>query len=52
LDSTLARQTLGWENRLIGTAAVRATADWYLAFSRGDDMSAYTLASIEDYLRS
>ncbi|MEA3101554.1 MAG: CDP-glucose 4,6-dehydratase [Caballeronia mineralivorans] len=52
LDSTLARQTLGWENRLIGPAAVRATADWYLAFSRGDDMSAYTLASIEDYLRS
>jgi CDP-glucose 4,6-dehydratase len=52
LDSTLARKTLGWENRLIGPAAVRATAEWYLALSRGDDMSTYTLASVEDYLRS
>jgi CDP-glucose 4,6-dehydratase len=51
LDSALARQTLGWQNRLIGHAAVRATAEWYLAFDRGDNMSAYTLASIEDYIR-
>jgi CDP-glucose 4,6-dehydratase len=51
LDSALARQTLRWENRLIGPAAVRATAEWYLAFDRGDNMSAYTLASIEDYRR-
>ena len=52
LDSALARQTLGWQNRLIGPAAVRATAEWYLAFDRGDDMSAYTLATIDDYRRS
>ena len=52
LDSALARQTLGWQNRLIGPAAVRATAEWYLAFDRGDDMSAYTLATIDDYHRS
>jgi CDP-glucose 4,6-dehydratase len=51
LDSALARQTLGWENRLIGPAAVRATAEWYLAFDRGDNMRAFTLASIEDYRR-
>jgi hypothetical protein len=51
LDSALARQTLGWENRLIGPAAVRATAEWYLALDRGDNMSAFTLASIEDYRR-
>jgi CDP-glucose 4,6-dehydratase len=52
LDSALARQTLGWQSRLIGPAAVRATADWYLAFDRGDDMSAYTLATIDNYRRS
>jgi hypothetical protein len=51
LDSTLARQTLAWDNRLIGSAAVHATAEWYLAFHRGQDMGAYTLASIDDYLR-
>ena len=51
LDSTLARQTLGWDNRLVGSAALRATAGWYLALGRGDDMAAYSLASIEDYLR-
>jgi CDP-glucose 4,6-dehydratase len=51
LDSTLARQSLGWQNRLIGPAAIRATAEWYLAFHRGGEMGTYTLTSIEDYLR-
>jgi CDP-glucose 4,6-dehydratase len=50
LDSTLARSSLGWHDRLVGDAAVRATADWYLALSRGDDMAAVTRRSIEEYL--
>jgi CDP-glucose 4,6-dehydratase len=50
LDSTLARRTLGWSDRLVGDAAVRATADWYLALARGDDLAAVTRRSIEDYL--
>jgi len=50
LDSALARQSLGWRDRLVGEAAIRATADWYLAFARGDDMAKFTTQSIEDYL--
>ncbi len=38
--------------RLVGARAIRATADWYLAHARGEDMRAFTLASIEDYMRS
>lgn len=50
LDSALARSSLGWSDRLVGDAAVRATADWYLALSRGGDMAAMTRRSIEEYL--
>jgi CDP-glucose 4,6-dehydratase len=50
LDSALARQTLGWSDRLVGEAAIRATADWYLAFNRGDDMAKLMTRSIEDYI--
>jgi CDP-glucose 4,6-dehydratase len=50
LDSTLARQSLGWSDHLVGEAAIRATASWYLAFARGDDMAKFTAQSIEDYL--
>jgi CDP-glucose 4,6-dehydratase len=50
LDSTLARESLGWGDRLVGEAAIRATADWYLAFHRGDDMTKVTARSIEGYL--
>ncbi|WP_247557860.1 CDP-glucose 4,6-dehydratase [Bradyrhizobium sp. 138] len=50
LDCRLAHDVLGWRNRLPGMQAVRATADWYLAFRNGEDMLAYTLASIDDFL--
>ena len=52
LDSTAARTTLGFRDRLVGEAAIRASADWYLAFTRGTDMRAFTLAAIKDYQRS
>jgi CDP-glucose 4,6-dehydratase len=49
LDSTLARQTLGWRDRLVGPAAIKATAEWYLAFEGNSDIAAHTLKSISDY---
>ena len=52
LDSTAARASLGFRDRLVGEAAIRAAADWYLAFTRGADMRAFTLAAIKDYQRS
>jgi CDP-glucose 4,6-dehydratase len=52
LDSTLARQSLGWSDRLAGHDAIRATAEWYLALSRGDDMAKFTTRTIEGYLGS
>lgn len=50
LDCRLAHDVLGWKNQLSGMQAIRSTADWYLAFRNGEDMRAYTLASIEDFL--
>jgi CDP-glucose 4,6-dehydratase len=50
LDCRLAHDVLGWSNQLSGMQAIRSTADWYLAFRNGQDMRAYTLASIEDFL--
>ena len=49
LDSTLARRTLGWRDRLPGPAAIEATAMWYRRWQAGDDMRAATLAEIDRY---
>jgi len=40
LDSTRARQSLGWQPRMDRATMIRATADWYAAWRRGDDMPA------------
>ena len=50
LDSSRARNLLGWQERLAGAAAIDATADWYLRLQRGEDMRAVTERSIEDYV--
>lgn len=50
LDCRLAHDVLGWSNQFAGMQAIQATADWYLAFRNGENMRAYTLASIEDFL--
>lgn len=50
LDSSLARRSLGWNNQLTGEPAIRATADWYLALSRGDDMAKVTSRCVEEFL--
>ena len=37
LDSSLARNVLGWRDRLAGHAGIAWTADWYRAFKAGAD---------------
>lgn len=51
LDSSKARQRLGWRPRLSTDAAIAMTADWYRAFAGGDaDMQAFTRAQIAEYV--
>ena len=52
LDAALARETLGWSDRFDGRAAIKATADWYLALVRGDDMGAVTRRALADHIVS
>jgi CDP-glucose 4,6-dehydratase len=49
LDSSLARKTLSWRDRLPGPAAVEATATWYRRWQAQEDMRAATLAEIDRY---
>jgi CDP-glucose 4,6-dehydratase len=46
LDSSLARQRLGWRPALGLEDGLAATVDWYLAWLDGQDMRAFTLAQI------
>lgn len=46
LDSTLARQSLGWRERLSGPALIDLTTAWYRAWADGADMHDVTLAQI------
>jgi CDP-glucose 4,6-dehydratase len=52
LDCSQARSELGWRNRLPGRAALTATAQWYLALERNEDMRAVTMRAIEEYQSS
>ena len=49
LDSTLARRTLGWTDRLPGQRMIAETAAWYRAWAQNADMRAVTLQQITDY---
>lgn len=50
LDSHLARERLGWRDRLAGPRMVEATASWYRAWAEGEeDMRAVTLRQIAAY---
>lgn len=49
LDSRLARRTLGWTERLVDKHMIAATATWYQAWARGEDMRDVTLRQISDY---
>jgi CDP-glucose 4,6-dehydratase len=49
LDSTLARHTLGWTDRLPGQRMIAETAAWYRAWAHNADMRAVTLQQITEY---
>ncbi len=50
LDCSAAAKTLGFADRLAGEAAIAATAQWYLALTKGADMRAETLRAIDAYM--
>lgn len=50
LDCSKLKNTFGWQPRWKVETAVLRTAQWYAAYQRGDDMQAYTLAQICDFL--
>lgn len=49
LDSTKAEQELGWRPRWNLDETVKATADWYRAYSRGEDMYSVTRRQLAAY---
>lgn len=49
LDSTKARQRLGWQPRLSLRDALAMTADWYRAQAAGADMLRFSRRQIADY---
>ncbi len=49
LDARLAQKTLGWRDRLVGHAAIKAAADWYRAWISGSNMRYATLGEIARY---
>lgn len=52
LDCSAAREYLSFMDRLVGIDAIKATADWYLAYVRGDDMRAHMVEVIEERLNA
>lgn len=51
LDSSKARQVLGWRTRWSLEDALAHIVDWHIAYSRGANMRAITLAQIDTYMR-
>lgn len=49
IDSSLARATLGWEDRLPGRQAVQWLVDWYKALDSGADMQSRTQEQLAAY---
>jgi CDP-glucose 4,6-dehydratase len=49
LDSSKAREQLGWRPAWDLDAGLRAIVEWYRGYERGDDVRALTLAQIERY---
>ncbi len=50
LDSRKARAELAWRDILPGHAAFKATAEWYQALERNEDMFAVSRQAIEEYM--
>jgi CDP-glucose 4,6-dehydratase len=51
LDSTRARERLGWAPRWDLDAALDATVAWYAAYRDGADMRAETLRQVASFTR-
>lgn len=51
LDASKARRELGWRPAFDLSAAVDATAAWYLAYARGEDLASVTRAQVAEYRR-
>ena len=49
LDSSRARQLLGWRTRWSLHECLKHTLDWHLAWQRGDNMRAFTLDQLNLY---
>lgn len=49
IDSTKARECLGWRDQLAGDRCVSWLSDWYRALNAGADMRERTLAQIEAF---
>ena len=50
LDSSLASQTLGWRTKLSIDQTIDWTASWYAAYLKGEDMKAYSLQQLKQYV--
>lgn len=50
VDSTLARNTLGWRDLLPGRLAIEWTADWHRHVFSGEDARSVTLRQIDAYM--
>lgn len=51
LDSSMARQELGWQPRWGLGSAVTHTVEWYKAWHRQEDMRALSLRQINEYMK-
>lgn len=49
IDSSAARRSLGWGDRLLSAEAIEWTAAWHNAHRLGEDMRAFSLAQIAAY---
>lgn len=50
LDCSKLKNTFGWQPRWKVETAVQKTAQWYAAYQREEDMRAYTVKQIRDFL--
>lgn len=50
LDCSKLKNTFGWRPRWRVETAIQKTAQWYAAYQKGEDMRAYTLSQICDFL--
>ena len=52
LNSTKAKEKLGWQRRWAAEDAIIKTLDWYNAFYQGEDMYNFSLDQLNSYIKS